>query len=114
MKYRTTKREIRNCGATVYKVGYCNLQNLLRFNDPFAYSGGVYGWACDYYRIGGTFDGVIISTGYNPIGKIIDYNILKEYDGKAGKILANYDLPYEKQKAEVEALLNEFIQRISE
>lgn len=43
MKYRTTKKEIRNCGSSVYKVGYCNLQFLLRFNDPFAYSEGVFG-----------------------------------------------------------------------
>lgn len=26
MKYRTTKKEIRNCGSSVYKVGYCKVQ----------------------------------------------------------------------------------------
>lgn len=113
MKYRTTKKGIRNCGSSVYKVGYCNLQFLLRFNNPFAYSEGVYGWACDYYRIGG-YDGVIISTGYSPIGKALDYSICEEYDRKARAIIENYGLTYEQQKAEVKALLDEFIQRISE
>ena len=112
MKYRTTKKEIRNCGSSVYKVGYCNLQHLLRFNEPFAYSEGVYGWACDYYRIGG-YDGVIISTGYSPIGKAIDYSLCEEYDKKARAIIENYGLTYEQQKAEVKALLDEFVQRIS-
>lgn len=113
MKYRTTKKEIRNCGSSVYKVGYCNLQYLLRFNEPFAYSEGVYGWSCDYYRIGG-YDGIIISTGYSPIGKALDYSICEEYDRKARAIIENYGLTYEQQKAEVKALLDEFVQRISE
>lgn len=112
MKYRTTKKEIRNCGSSVYKVGYCNLQFLLRFNDPFAYSEGVYGWACDYYRIGG-YDGVIISTGYDPIGRKVDYSIIREYNEKARAINDNYNLSYEQRETEVKALLNEFIQKIN-
>lgn len=56
MKYRMTKKAIRESGAIIYKIGYCDLQFLLRFNNPFAYSEGVYGWSCDYYRIGGAFD----------------------------------------------------------
>lgn len=39
MKYRTTKKAIRESGAIIYKIGYCDLQFLLRFNNPFAYSG---------------------------------------------------------------------------
>lgn len=110
MKYRTTKKEIRNCGSSVYKVGYCRLQHLLHFNEPFAYSDGVYGWSCDYYKI----DGVIISTGYSPIGKSIDYSLCEEYDKKARAIIGNYGLTYDQQKTEVKALLDEFVQRISE
>lgn len=113
MKYRTTKKAIRESGAAVYKVGYCDLQFLLRFNNPFAYSEGVYGWSCDYYRISGAFDGVIISTGYNPIGRKVDYSIVREYNEKARAINDNYNLPYEQREAEVKALLNEFIGIIS-
>lgn len=112
MKYRTTKKEIRNCGSSVYKVGYCNLQFLLRFDNPFAYSEGVYGWACDYYKIG-DYDSIIISTGYSPIGKALDCNICKEYDRKAREIFENYDLTCEQKKSEVKALLDKFIQQIS-
>lgn len=113
MKYRTTKKAIRESGAIIYKIGYCDLQFLLRFNNPFAYSEGVYGWSCDYYRIGGAFDGVIISTGYDPIGRKVDYNIVREYNEKARTINDNYNLPYEQIEAEVKALLNEFIGIIS-
>lgn len=109
MKYRTTKKEIRESGAAIYKIGYCDLQFLLRFNNPFAYSEGVYGWSCDYYEI----DGVIISTGYNPIGRKVDYSIIREYNEKARAINDNYNLPYEQREAEVKALLNEFIQQIN-
>ena len=38
MKYKTTKKAIREMGDPVYCVGYCNLQHLLREFDPFAYS----------------------------------------------------------------------------
>lgn len=113
MKYRTTKKAIRESGAAVYKIGYCDLQFLLRFNNPFAYSEGVYGWSCDYYRIGGAFDGVIISTGYDPIGRKVDYTIIREYNEKARAIIDNYNLPYEQREAEVKTLLNEFIGVIS-
>lgn len=113
MKYRTTKKAIKESGTTIYKIGYCNLQFLLRFNDPFAYSAGVNGWSCDYYRIGGAFDGVIISTGYDPIGHKVDYNIIKEYNEKARAINDNYNLPYEQREAKVKQLLNEFISVIN-
>lgn len=57
---------------------------------------------------------LLFSTGYSPIGKALDYSICEEYDKKARAIIENYGLTYEQQKAEVKALLDEFIQRISE
>lgn len=107
MKYKTTKKAIREMGDPVYCVGYANLQNLFRFVDPFAYSTRAEGWACDYYEV----NGVIISTGYSPIGKQVEYDLIREYEEKARKICGDYARSYEDQKAAVNALLYEFIEK---
>ena len=74
MKCRVTAREVRNNYRNIVSIGYCQAQYLLRYETPFAYSAGVYGWNCDYYDI----DGMCISTGYRPIGKTVDYTALRE------------------------------------
>ena len=108
MKLKTTKKEIKNNSKRILKVGYCAAQNLLNYEEPFAYSSGVYDWACDYYNI----DGVIISTGYSPIGEEVEYNLLKEYETKAKNI--SYNLPYELRKNNTKKLLIEFIKKCLE
>lgn len=104
MKLRAAKKEFRN--ERVLKIGYCGIQYLLRYKDPFAYSSGVYGWSCDYYNI----DGVIISTGYRPIGESLDYDIIEKYENQARKIVNDYNLSYEDSKELVNNLLNELVQ----
>lgn len=108
MKLKVTKKEILNSGNKIICINYCKAQNLLIHTEPFAYSCGVYGWACDYYDIGG----VIISTGYNPIGEYADRNILDKYEEKAEKINCNYNLSYEEQKKQTAELLSEFIKEV--
>ena len=81
MKLKTTKKQIRENAKQLYAVGYCDLDNLLVYQSPFAYSSGVYGWSCDYYNL----DGVIISTGYSPTGESIAYNLQKKYNNLAKK-----------------------------
>ena len=104
MKLKATKKEFKN--ENVLRVGYCQAQYLLRYADPFAYSSGVYGWTCDYYNI----DGVYISTGYSPIGKSLDYDIIKKYEDEARKILLDDTNSYEEKKEKVNNLLNELVQ----
>lgn len=105
MKTKVTKKEIRETGCKILKIGYCNAQYLLNYQTPFAYSAWREGWACDYYQI----DDVIISTGYFPIGKPIDYSLVREYEEKAHKIYLN--CTRENQKEKLDFLLSEFIQR---
>ena len=81
MKLKTTKKQIRESAYQLYAVGYCELDRLLAYQSPFAYSSGVYGWSCDYYNL----DGVIISTGYSPIGESIAYDLQKKYNNLAKK-----------------------------
>lgn len=84
-KYRTTKKAIREkYGAkNIYSIGNCNLQFLLKYISPFAYSTRVEGWACDYYDMG---KGVIFCDGYDPIGKKIDYDMMHMFDEKAREV----------------------------
>ena len=104
MKLRAAKKDFKD--EKVLRVGYCGVQYLLRYADPFAYSSGVYGWDCDYYNI----NGVIISTGYRPIGKSLDYDIIKKYEDEARKILLDDTNSYEEKKEKVNNLLDELVQ----
>lgn len=110
MKLKTTKKQIINYYNKIYSVGYCEAQFLLEGISPFAYSKGIYGWACDYYEI----EDICISTGYNPIGESIDYNLVRKYDNKANKVLSNYNLDYQKRKNKVNKLLVKFINEIKQ
>ena len=104
MKFEVTKKEMRR--EEVYSVGYCALQFLLRFEEPIAYSMSVYGWACDYYKV----EGAYICTGYNTIGKITDYKMIKKYEAKAEKIITN--IAFEKQKTLLSHLLKKLIKEL--
>ena len=105
-KYKVTRKEIKERFNTILKVSYCNAQNLLNFENEFAYSTRAEGWACDYYNI----DGVIISTGYAPIGKDTNYNLLREYDEQARTILSDYNIKWDDKPNQIKELLNEYIQ----
>ena len=112
-KSKTTKIAIKSRYDKIVKIGYCNAQFLLKFEEPTAYSERSEGWACDYYDV----DGVLISTGYAPIeGKNThsSYDIVKKYDDAAREIAFNYSLNYEQQKTQVTELLAKFIKEIAE
>ena len=102
-KFKVTKQHFKN--DEVLKIGYCQVQYLLQYHSPIAYSCGVYGWSCDYYKI----DGIIISTGYSPIGRSLEYQTIQNYENKARAIICDNTIPYEKQKDEINKLLRELI-----
>lgn len=106
MKLKATKKEILNGYNKVLRIGYCDLQHLLNYESPFAYSAGVYGWNCDYYNI----DGTIISTGYSPIGQDVDYNLIKEYNKKALEVRHNGQ-NYKDIDKKLKKLLKQFIKK---
>jgi hypothetical protein len=107
MKLKATKKEMREGYYYILPVGYCSLQSLLRERQPFAYSSGAYGWACDYYEV----DGVLISTGYAPLSNknmIEDFDLMREYENKALKI-DELCLQGEERKEKKAALLKEML-----
>ena len=105
MKFKTTKKAMRENYNTILKIGYGNIQNLLQYENAIAYSTRAEGWACDYYEVGN----VIISTGYAPIGESVSYDLQREYDKKAEKIRYNNDVKWEDKKEQIYDLLVQFI-----
>jgi hypothetical protein len=100
MKYKTTAKALRNGYYTIISAGYCDLQCLLSYKSPVAYSAGVYGWNFDVYE----FDGVAICTGYRSMPEKntkADYKLIREYEA----------LAQGKTAAEKDQLINEFIQK---
>lgn len=110
MKYKAKKSEIMRY-YDCYSIGYCELQNLLRFELPESYTCGVYGWNADIYSI----NGYAIVTGYRPFGRSVDYEVVRKYDRKAEKIMykdKRYKTWEGKEKA-VKKLLKEFMKAIT-
>jgi len=67
MKYKVTRKTLKDNHVTIIPVGYCELQDLLRFYEPESYCGSsTHGWRCDNYRVR---RGVLLSTGYDPVSK---------------------------------------------
>lgn len=87
MKFKTTVKAIRKNyhKNNILEIGYCDLQNLLRYETAHAYCSGVYGWNFDLYQV----EGVAICTGYRgmPKGKTFNYELVRKYDNKARAII---------------------------
>ena len=106
MKYLTTKKAMRENYSQIIGIGYCNAQHLLNWETPIAYSAGESGWACDYYVV----DGVLISTGYQPIktkNARSDYEFIHAYDTKAQSFFRLEDS--EERATKARELLQEFV-----
>lgn len=100
-KIKTTKKEMKD-NYRILGVGYCDMQHLLNYQTPIAYSSGRDGWSCDYYYIGN----VVISTGYSYIDSKNmkdDYNLIKEYEEKSREL---------NTKEETDKLLFELIEKL--
>ena len=113
MKFKTTKKQMKDNYHYILGTGYCSLQHLLNYENEIAYSTRSEGWACDYYEI----DGVLISTGYSPIASKnikADYETIRKYNEQAQAIQYNYDLSWENRRDKVRELLHQFIKEIKQ
>lgn len=111
MKFKTTKKAIRNNYSNIIKIGYDDLQHLLNYERPIAYIARVEGWACDIYQIN---TNTVISTGYDAFGNIKpDYKIVREYDQKALKILRESNEPTETIQRRLTELLENFVKEVT-
>ena len=90
-----------------YGIGYCNAQFLLNDLTPWAYVANSTGWSCDIYDLGS----VIISTGYWPAGKRIDYDTVRKYEEIAEKIVCE-ESDFEKRSARLSMLRSDLIKEL--
>jgi hypothetical protein len=111
MKFRTTKKYIRGY-EHILNVGNGEIQHLLAYESPIAYSTRAEGWACDYYELS-TSDArcLVISSGYAPINSknaSMDYSRMREYDEQARTIKNDSNKLYEVRADEMKKLLRQF------
>ena len=102
MKYKTTSKAIKEGYYHIIPVGYCELQSLLKYKRPNAYTCGVYGWNYDVYDIGGR----AICTGYRGMPsanvKKDSYAIAKKYE----------DLSHDANAETCDKLIADFINEV--
>lgn len=110
-----TSMKITKRFSNVFRCGYCDLQDIYRWNDPTYYNAGVYGWNCDLYVDYKT--DTIITTGYrNMRGARIPDAIIKKYSKKAKEIHAQYPFSatYEETLEKSNNNIDEFIKEVLE
>lgn len=113
MKLHATIKEIREGSSKLLSVGYCDMQHLLQYESPIAYSSGVYGWNFDAYLV----NGITICTGYRGMPKNYrmadNWRLVREYEKKAEKVI--YSVSNYKDKIEiVRGYLTELLKKLSE
>ena len=107
-KTHTSIKNIRNNWNKVFRAGYCDLQYIMKYNEPQYYNSGVYGWNCDIYC---DFSrDIAITTGYrNMAGKRIPDEILNKYTEIAKEILENtFSIPYTELKVKLDENVENF------
>ena len=117
MKYKITKKEVKNNYRNIIRVGAVELYYLLKFTEPAAYTSGVYGWNADIYD----FDNVAIVTGYRSFGNITpDYDIVEKYNQLGKEIYEekhnsskDWNEEDEVKKNRLNKLIEEFIKEVT-
>lgn len=88
MKLYTSIKKIREYYANCFYCGYCDLQDIYRYEEALYYNSGVYGWNCDIY-VDNKRD-IAISTGYRNLrGTRIPDDLIKKYSDIAKSIIEN-------------------------
>ena len=112
MKEKTTMKYIRQYWGNVYACGYCDLQNIFKYDEPKYYNCGIYGWNCDVYV---DFErDIAITTGYrNMTGKWIPRELIDKYSAIAKEIYKeHWDKPYDEIKAALDQNKNNFFDEL--
>lgn len=104
MTKQITKETARATYPHIIKVGEGVLHNLLRHEQPKAYTTDMYGWDADVYEI----DGIAIVTGYKPFGNQPSNELVDRYEGTA-KEIRNMWLPEVETKELLHTLAVEFV-----
>ena len=98
MKTHTTIKSIRQNWRNIWRCGYCDLQYIMKYQEPNYYNSGVYGWNCDVYC--DFAKDVAVTTGYrNMAGRVIPNELIKKYSDIAKEICrSEWNKPYDEIK----------------
>lgn len=106
IKTRVTKNQIKDGYKNIISVSYCELQTLLKYENPRYYTAGIYGWGADIYEL--DYDTVIV-TGYAPFGNIeVKRETIKKYEKAAERMVYDYSKSYEDNKKKLDKLIEKF------
>ena len=113
MKTQTTMKYIRNNWSKVFRAGYCDLQYIMRYEEPQYYNCGVYGWNCDIYC--DFARDIAITTGYrNMTGKRIPSELIQKYSNIAKEIYKNeFAKPFDEIKTALDENRNNFFAELN-
>lgn len=112
IKLRVTKNQIKEGYKNIISISYCELQTLLKYENPRYYTAGVYGWGADVYELD---HNTVIVTGYAPFGNIkVKRETIKKYESKAEKIAFDYTKSYEDNKKKLDKLIIKFKNEVLE
>lgn len=110
MKYKTTQKEVKNGYYHTICVPYCNLQTLLSYENPVAYTTRPEGWGADIYEVNSN---CCIVTGYAPFGRYhANYETCKKWELKACKKIS--EVKWENRKKSLNLLVQKFANEIIE
>ena len=112
-KTKTTMKNITERFHKVFRIGYCDLQNIFKYEEAQYYNSGVYGWNCDIYADYNR--NIAICSGYrNMRGERIPSEIFEKYDTIAKNILKNtFSKPYTEIKEELDKNREEFLNELN-
>lgn len=104
MSAHVTRKFVVNSCSNIKKCGYCDLQYLLRYQNPSYFTRGVYGWNFDVYLL----PGLTLCTGYRGMpGERLEG--IKEYEDKAKKYVRTFLLAMSKKFLLLQHCLMNFV-----
>lgn len=101
MKYHTTQKAARNSNNIVLSVGYCSLQNVLKYENPVAYNAGANGWNFDLYLLA---YGISLVTGYRGLNNASTHNA-HDIEGLSEALRALENDSYNYHEADFETVI---------
>lgn len=114
LKVKVSDKELRN-GYYTIALGYCEAQNILKYQAAKFYNYGVYGWRYDVYELDWN---LAICTGYQPIKSIPEkvnraaVEIIEKFDKKAAALDSCNYKGYDNYRRAIERLYNRMVKEL--
>lgn len=111
IKVKITDRELRQ-GYYTISLGYCDAQNICKYQAARFYNYGVYGWRYDVFELDYN---LAICTGYQPVKSIPEkinraaVAIIEKYDKKAGALRSSDYKSYTNYRRAIERLYSKMV-----